>query len=161
MRRIGTFMLVIAWLLIGGVVWLAMDGWVREQQNPNADLSVLAGEVLLQRDRAGHFVAPGAINGVPVTFLVDTGATGVALSSAVAARVGARLGQAVRTGTARGETVSYSTRLDSVALGGLAARDVTGTIVPEMTDDTVLLGMSFLSRFQISMGNGQMRIGPR
>lgn len=154
-------MIVIGWLLMAGLIWLAMNGWVDHQEAPNARLSMVAGEVVLQRNRAGHYVAPGEINGVSVTFLVDTGATGVALSSAVAERVGARAGLAVRTSTARGETVSYATRLDSVSLGGMAARNVAGSIVPEMTDNTVLLGMSFLSRFQVSMGDGQLRLVPR
>lgn len=153
-------MIVIGWLLLGGVVWLAMDGWVAGQDAPNASLAVQSGEVVLVRNRAGHYVAPGEINGVPVTFLVDTGATGVALSADLAARVGARPGLAVRTQTARGETVSYATRLDTVSLGGLSARGVAGSIVPEMRDETVLLGMSFLSRFQISMRDGEMRLAP-
>lgn len=153
-------MIIIGWLLLGGVVWLAMDGWVAHQESPNAGITMAAGEVVLLRNRGGHYLAPGEINGVPVTFLVDTGATGVAMSSAVAQAVGARPGLAVRTNTARGETVSYSTRLSSVSLGGMTARDIAGTIVPEMTDDTVLLGMSFLSRFQITMSSGEMRLRP-
>jgi aspartyl protease family protein len=160
MRRTGILMIVLGWLLLGGVVWLAMDGWVNEQEAPNARVSMVAGEVVLQRNRAGHYLAPGEINDVPVTFLVDTGATGVALSSKVADAVGAQPGLAMRTATARGETVSYATRLDSVSLGGMTAHDVAGTIVPEMTDDTVLLGMSFLSRFQITMRDGEMRLLP-
>jgi len=161
MRRTGTFMIIIGWLLLGGLVWLAMDGWVTRQEVPNADVSMVAGEVVLLRNRAGHYLAPGEINGVPVTFLVDTGATGVALSSDVAQAVGARPGLALRTNTARGETVSYATRLASVGLGGMTTHDVAGTIVPEMTDDTVLLGMSFLSRFQVTMRDGEMRLSPR
>lgn len=161
MRRTGTIMIIIGWILLGGVIWLAMNDWVTLQENPNASVGMAANEVVLQRNRAGHYVAPGEINGVPVTFLVDTGATGVALSSAVAERVGSRAGLAVRTNTARGETVSYATRLDSVRLGGMTAFGVAGTIVPEMTDDTVLLGMSFLSRFHVSMANGQLRLSPR
>jgi aspartyl protease family protein len=153
-------MIVLGWLLLGGVVWLAMDGWVVEQEAPNARVSMVADEVVLQRNRSGHYLAPGEINDVPVTFLVDTGATGVALSSKVAWAVGAKPGLAVRTSTARGETISYATRLDRVSLGGMTADDVSGTIVPEMTDDTVLLGMSFLSRFQITMRDGEMRLLP-
>lgn len=161
MRRTGTLMIVLGWLLLGGVVWLAMDGWVDHQDAPNVRLASESGEVVLERNRAGHYLAPGEINGVPVTFLVDTGATGVALSSRVAERVGARPGLALRTSTARGETVSYATRLDSVSLGGMTARNVAGAIVPEMTDDTVLLGMSFLSRFQVTMAKGELRLSPR
>ena len=158
MHRTGLVMIVVAWLLVGGVIWLAMANWLRNQETPAVQVSERAGEIVLRRNRAGHFQAPGEINGVPVTFLVDTGATGVALSSSVARRVGARPGRAVRSQTARGETISYLTRLDRVSLGNMSAHDVGGSIVPEMTEDAVLLGMSFLSRFDITMSEGVLRL---
>lgn len=164
MRKTGILMLVAGWLLLGGVIWLAMDGWLEKRENPNAYLAReqgSGGEVLLLRNAAGHYVAPGRLNGVEVTFLVDTGATNVALPMAVAERVGAPPGQALRTHTAAGETVAYATRLRSVELAGLSAANVAGTIVPDMPGNTVLLGMSFLSRFAITMRDGEMRLQAR
>lgn len=160
MRNWGAGMIVVAWLLLGGVVWLFMDGWVERRGNPNADLAqiAVAEGVVLKRNANGHFVAPGRINGVLVTFLVDTGATNVALPPGVAGAVGAERGPALRTGTAAGVTTAYATRLASVELAGLTASNVTGVIVPDMPGDTVLLGMSFLSRFAISMAGGEMHI---
>ncbi len=63
--------------------------------------------------------------------------------------------------TASGLTTAYATRLETVELAGLAARDVAGVIVPDMPGDTVLLGMSFLSRFAVRMEGGEMHIGVR
>lgn len=163
MRNLGVGMIVAAWLMLGGVVWLFMDGWVTRQANPNAELAqvAVADSVVLKRNAGGHFVAPGRINGVAVNFLVDTGATGVALPADVAHRVWARPGGPVRTATASGLTTAYATRLETVELAGLAARDVAGVIVPDMPGDTVLLGMSFLSRFAVRMEGGEMHIGVR
>ncbi len=163
MRNWGVGMIAAAWLLLGGVVWLFMHGWVTRQVNPNADLAQLAvaDGVVLKRNAGGHFMAPGRINGIEVLFLVDTGATGVALPAAVARRVGAQSGGPVRTTTAAGMTTAYTTRLETVELAGLAARDVAGVIVPNMPGDTVLLGMSFLSRFTVRMEGGEMHIGMR
>ncbi|MFN3594015.1 MAG: TIGR02281 family clan AA aspartic protease [Thiobacillaceae bacterium] len=159
----GVCMIVVAWLMLGGVVWFFMDGWVTRQANPNAELAqvAVADSVVLKRNAGGHFVAPGRINGMAVNFLVDTGATGVALPAAVARRVGAQPGSPVHTATALGLTTAYTTRLESVELAGLAVRNVAGVIVPDMPGDTVLLGMSFLSRFAVRMEGGEMHIGVR
>lgn len=163
MRNWGVGMIVVAWMLVGGVVWVAMDGWVQRRENPNAGLAQVAvsESVVLKRNAVGHFVAPGRLNGVPVTFLIDTGATNVALPLGVARAVGVERGPALRTATAAGVTAAYATRLASVELAGLAANDVAGVIVPDMPGDTVLLGMSFLSRFAISMEGGEMHIRVR
>jgi aspartyl protease family protein len=163
MRRLGVGMIVVGWLLFAGVIWLAMDAWTSHQENPNADLAVdvPAGPVVLKRNAGGHYVAPGRINGVDVVYLVDTGATDVALSQALARRVGARRGVPLRTETAAGETLSFATRLHTVQLGGLVAHDVEGAIVPNMGGRTVLLGMSFLSRFAITIHGDKMVIAAR
>lgn len=163
MRNWGVGMIVAAWILVGGVVWVAMDGWVQRRENPNAGLTQVAASdsVVLKRNAGGHFVAPGRVNGVPVTFLVDTGATNVALPLAVARALGAERGPALRTATAAGVTTAYATRLASVELAGLVAGNVAGVIVPDMPGETVLLGMSFLSRFAISMEGGEMHIRAR
>lgn len=161
MRNWGVGMIVAAWLMLGGVVWVFMDGWVERRDNPNADLAqvAVADGVVLKRNAGGHFVAPGRINGIPVTFLADTGATTVALSLEVARAVGAKRGPALRTAT--GVTTAYATRLASVELAGLTARNVSGVIVPDMPGGTVLFGMSFLSRFAINMESGEMYIRQR
>lgn len=163
MRNWGITMIVAGWLLLAGLIWLVMDGRVAERENPNARLAqvTVSDAVVLERNAAGHYVAPGRVNGVEVTFLVDTGATHVAMPEALARQVGAERGLAMRTHTAAGETVAYSTRLRTVDLGGLSAREVSGTIVPEMEGRTVLLGMSFLSRFEITIRDGEMLIRPK
>ena len=104
--------------------------------------------VVLERRRSGHYVADGAINGEPVRFLVDTGATDVAVSDRFARSIGLEFGPRMTVMTAAGPVQGWQTRLDSVQLGSLALTDVRATIAPGLGDQA-LLGMSFLKYFSI------------
>jgi aspartyl protease family protein len=90
-RRTGLGMMLLFWVLfIGAGTWW-FHGYLEEQRNPNAHLvNAVEGEssVVLERNRAGHFLATGRINGEPVEFLLDTGATYVAVSAELAERLG-------------------------------------------------------------------------
>lgn len=157
-------MIVAGWLLLAGLIWWVMGGALERRHNPNAELAERAGvhgDVVLQRGRDGHYRAPGRINGHPVDFLVDTGATQVAIPMDLAKRIGLRAGRAFQAQTAAGLTLAYAARLDSVALGGLQAREVAGTIIANEGAEEVLLGMSFLSRFDIAIRDGEMRLRAR
>lgn len=147
---------VLIWLaLFAGLIAL-IDGAL----NPNkADVLGSGESVVLQRDPSGHYRAEAFINGVKARVLVDTGATGVAISQQLADQLGLQSRIAVRTHTANGETVAYMVRLDSVRLGGIEARDVSAAIVPGLGGDA-LLGMSFLSRMDIRLYRGTMTIKP-
>ena len=92
-RRIGVGMTLAAWaLFLLLLTWFA-SGYLERLNNPNVQVvsRVDPGgnlEVLLQQNRAGHYVATGAIDDVPVVFLVDTGATQIAMNGAHARRLG-------------------------------------------------------------------------
>jgi aspartyl protease family protein len=86
--------------------------------------------VVLQRDRSGHYLAQGEINGLPVHFLVDTGATDVAVSEKLARSMGLEFGPRVTVMTAAGPAAAWKTRLRSVNLGSLALDNVRATITP-------------------------------
>jgi aspartyl protease family protein len=103
--------------------------------------------VTLSADTRGHFVSMGAINDRPVQFVVDTGATLVALPAADATRVGLdyRKGELALTKTAAGVVPVYKVRLDKVRLGSIEISGVDGVVI-EKGLDIALLGMSFLSR---------------
>ncbi len=157
-RRSGMTMLVIAWaLIIVGLYWFFGD-WEARQSNPNTArvLSQQQSELTLQRNRAGHYVADGEINGRPVTFLLDTGATWVALPARLARELGLKHGAAVTLQTANGTAVGYQTRLDSVRLGPIAMRDVGALVADGMDADTVLLGMNFLKRLEFTQRGGEL-----
>ncbi len=105
--------------------------------------------VVLPRSRNGHYLAVGAINGQPVKFLVDTGATDVAVSDGLARAIGLEFGPRMTVLTAAGPVRGWQTRLDSVQLGELALGDVRATIAPGLGNQA-LLGMSFLKHFTIT-----------
>jgi aspartyl protease family protein len=115
---------------------------------------------VLKRGPDGHYRGPGLINGVPVDFLVDTGATEVALPESVARKLNLERGVAMRVHTANGDSVSYATRtrLAQVSMGGITAHDIAASIVPGMAGNEALLGMSFLGRFEVTMTGDEMRI---
>ena len=142
------------WLLLAGVIVYLADNLI----NPNK-IAVLGEDrtVTLARGIDGHYRAEALINGHKVDVLVDTGATGVAVSQRVADRLGLPRGAAVRTVTANGDSVAYMTRLDSVKLGGVEAHDVGALIAPGLAGD-VLLGMSFLGRMDVRLYQGTMTI---
>lgn len=103
--------------------------------------------VALSADSRGHYIGSGSVNGSPVRFLVDTGATAVTISTELARRIGidASQGQAVQVMTANGRVSARRVRLDRVSLGGLTLYQVDG-IVQDGLGEQSLLGMSFLTR---------------
>jgi len=113
-----------------------------------SDSSDLSNAVELERERDGHFYADVEINGTPIRALVDTGASGIALSRDDARRAG--VGVSIGMPEVVGEGASGAVRgerivLDRVALGPKSAEDV-GAVVLD-TGDMTLLGQSFLSEF--------------
>jgi aspartyl protease family protein len=160
--RSGMTMLAIAWLLIiAGLYWF-FGGWEAKQSNPNTVrvLNQQQGELTLTRNRSGHYVADGEINGRQVTFLLDTGATWVALPTGLARELGLKRGAAVTLQTANGAAVGYQTRLDSVRLGPIEMHDVAALVADGMGADTVLLGMSFLKRVEFTQRDDRLILRP-
>lgn len=150
-RRSGVVMLWFAWLLILGGGWWVADRWLHQQENPNQHPGVSAnGAVVLERNRQGHYVATGEINGHKVTFLLDTGASSVALSSRLALELGLKPGATIQMDTANGATQGFQTRLNSVRLGDIVVHEVSAVFSDGMLDDTVLLGMSFLKHLEFT-----------
>ena len=116
-------------------------------------------ETLLERSEGGHFYANVEVNGELVRFLVDTGATGVALTEKDAERIGLDFDRAAyeevgmgASGPVRGKFVT----LDKVSLDGKAAHDVEGAILEG--SDISLLGQNYLGRFSVEMRGDTMRI---
>ena len=110
--------------------------------------------IVLSAESGGHFFSGGNINGKSVRFMVDTGATNVALSQEDAERIGIdyKNGQRTVSRTANGVIATYRTTLTSVRVGDVVVYNVDATIVPgHMTH--VLLGNSFLTRFQMKREN--------
>lgn len=146
--------MILVWLaMLGGTAWL-FDATL----HPNrAEHLGNTSTVELERDPSGHYRAELLINGIKVPAMVDTGATGVAISEQLAAKLGLQSKTAIRASTANGVSIGYAVRLASVKLGGIEATDVGAAIVPGLGDE-VLLGMSFLGRMDIRLYQGKMTI---
>ena len=153
-RRLGKGMILAAWVLLLVLLTWFFNERLAEQRNPNRHLDSAgrdgAAEVRLQRNRYGHYVASGEINGHPVEFMLDTGATDVSIPAAVAERIGLPRGRRVFYQTANGTISAWQTRLDEVRLGPLRVGPVSASINPHSDDGAVLLGMSFLKQLDFS-----------
>jgi len=113
--------------------------------------------VVLEQDRNGHYEAQGQINGQPVTFLVDTGATDVALPESTARALGLEFGPRVQVMTAAGPATAWVTRLDEVTVGGIRRENVRATITGGEFNG-ILLGMSFLKHYSLQQNDGRLVI---
>lgn len=118
--------------------------------------------VSLTADGRGHFTAAGSVNGYPVTFLVDTGATSVAINAAEARRLGVdyKAGQAVGVQTAAGLVKAWRVTLNTVKVGGISVNQVEGLVV-ETGLSIPLLGMSFLNRMEMKRDGQTMTLTQR
>jgi len=116
--------------------------------------------VTLYADGSGHFVSDGTINGVGVRFLVDTGATSVAMNSRDAARIGLdyRSGQRLVVSTANGVIEVRSVKLDHVQIGGITLTNVDAVVHDGDSPSIVLIGMSVLNRLEMKRDGGLMTL---
>ncbi len=163
--RIGRVMGFAAWVVGLALLVMLFNGIIERQTNPNVAPSAEITDtglpqVVLRRNRAGHYVAGGRINGEPVVFMVDTGATDVALPLPLARRLGLRLRPGGVSVTANGRVETWRTRLDSVDLGGLVLRDVRASVLPNMPGEEVLLGMSYLKHLELIQRDGTLTLRP-
>jgi len=143
----------IAWgLAIAMLVWFFEDK-LQQQFNPNSQVQshVDNGQVtvVLEQNRMGHYVAQGKVNGQSVTFLLDTGATLVAIPEGLAQKLGLRKGRQGMSQTANGRVITYRTEIDRLQLGDIQLSNVAASITPGMDGDVILLGMSALKEFEL------------
>ncbi|MEA2922607.1 MAG: aspartyl protease family protein [Bradyrhizobium sp.] len=114
----------------------------------------------IPRDARGHFLTEGRIDGQRIGFMVDTGASVVALNETSAARFGLRPARGefnATVSTANGTIKAARARLARVEIGGLVVRDVDAMVLPDTALSENLLGLSFLSKLKrFEYANGQM-----
>lgn len=147
-------MLAVFWLLVLGLFTVFCQDYLEDRENPNQDINSRTyadglREVVLQRNAYGHYVSPGKINGVDVTFFLDTGASGVSIPEHIAEKIGLQRGYRQQSSTANGTIDVYSVVLDTVQLGDIQLDRVRGSINPHYEEDDILLGMSFLKHLEI------------
>lgn len=150
----GKWMVLLAWVCGFGLLVLVFGDLLERQVNPNTSPSSMTQgsrtEVTLKQNRAGHYVTSGFINGEPVVFLVDTGATDVAVPAHLADALGLVAGRTVLANTANGTVRVAETRIDSVRIGDIEIENVRANLNPGMQDDHILLGMSVLRQLEFT-----------
>lgn len=116
----------------------------------------------LTADSRGHFITTGTVNGATVRFMVDTGATSVALGASDARRANVNLanGRPIMVQTANGVTQAWLVTLNSVRIGDVILNEVEGT-VHQQDMPMALLGMSFLNRMEMKRDGQTMTLRKR
>jgi aspartyl protease family protein len=119
-------------------------------------------QIVLTADGRGHFYTGGAVNGKAVQFVVDTGATFVSMGAEQARSLGIDIAKGERgmSQTANGQVTAYKVKLASVRIGDVQLYDIDG-LVSEQPMSAVLLGNSFLTRFQMKRDNDTMTLTRR
>lgn len=122
------------------------------------------GNVTLYPDRGGHFFVDGLVNGTNVRFMVDTGATVVAMSSTVANRIGIdyrKLGRPGMASTSAGYVNTYNIMLGTVQVGDITLYNVAGSVIEGSHPREALLGMSFLGHLDMKRDGEKMELSER
>lgn len=119
-------------------------------------------QIVLTAGPGGHFVTQGAINGRATQFMVDTGATSVAMGADEAKRMGINFetGERFYGSTANGMVVGYRVKLTSVRIQDVEVFNVDAAVLPQSMP-SILLGNSFLTRFQMKRENDVMTLTKR
>lgn len=115
----------------------------------------------IYKDQVGMYKTSGLINSQPVDFLVDTGATTIAMSSIEAKRLGVNYllsNRVYEVSTAMGKTLGYSVMLDKVRVGEIELNNVEAMVLAGDHPDIILLGMSFLGRVEVLHKGGVMQL---
>jgi aspartyl protease family protein len=164
-KKLGMMFTAAAWIIGFFLLALLFSKILDQQNNPNQSLATMATgdfrEVVLLRNRHGHYVFDGEINRHKVTFLVDTGATVTAIPGGMQQKLGLKAGPATSVSTANGLTTAYFTHLDQLAIGEIELFDVNASIIPGMGVNEILLGMNVLKHFELIQSGNQLTIRQR
>lgn len=161
-KKFGKSFGIIAWLCVLFLLTVFFNERLEKTWNPNTEVEHQRVNdiptVKLTRNRAGHYIANGFINNQPVTFMLDTGATNVAIPQTIADRLNLTRGQQYYSQTANGQAISYATRLDSLELGAIHLSGVNASISPGFKSDEILLGMSVLKQLEFIQRGNQLTL---
>lgn len=154
--------MAVAFLIALGLLTMFFSGVQQQQRNPNqSPESNFHGnliEVVLDRNRQGHYLVVGEINGKDAEFLLDTGATDVVVPEPIAESLGLRKGRAGRAMTANGAVTVYDTKIHELKIGKIRLENVNASINPGMRQHEILLGMSALKQIEFIQRGSQLTL---
>ncbi len=153
-----TWLLLAGWALVSVVIYWATEGY----RKPAEGKVTAHGVLEIPRGSDGHFRVNGAVNGVPVQFMVDTGASIISITDKVADRAQLPEGVPISFQTANGVREGTMRRADRVEVGTFAVNNLrVGTGYTGESDKDALLGQNFLRYFDVTMAGNTMRLKPR
>jgi len=156
LQQVAVWAMIFTGVAAGYGLWEDIN---RQGDIPRQAYEASTGSVTLPRARDGHYYLTATINGTPLRFVVDTGATDMVLTRADAEAAGLspdNLNYLGRASTANGEVRTAYVRLDEVELGGVRDTDVPA-VVNEGEMRQSLLGMGYLQRWgRIEITNGEL-----
>ncbi len=154
--------MVIAWVIAIVLLTWIFGVWEEKQINPNSTpksyRTESTSEVKLQRNRQGHYLVTGSINDKKATFLLDTGATLVAIPGQLQSQLGLITGEVHYSQTANGTAKAYSTTIKQLIIGEIILEDVKASIIPNMQGNEILLGMSALKQLEFTQKGNQLTL---
>ncbi len=152
-KKLGMMFTLSGWIIGFLLIALVFSKILDHQDNPNqsvaTSISAQSVEIVLQRNRYGHYVFDGEINGKTVTFLVDTGATMTSIPANLEKYLQLKVGRAFNVSTANGVATAYMTRLDELKMGEILLSDIKASLNPGLPGDAILLGMNVLKRMEL------------
>lgn len=161
-QTVGKYMMAIAWIIAIVLLTWIFGVWEEKRVNPNSSPSSYqtqnAIEVTLQRNRYGHYLVSGSVNHREVLFILDTGATLVAVPGELQAELGLIAGRVHYSHTANGTTKAYATTIEHLAIGDIILHNVRASIIPNMQGKEILLGMSVLKQLEFSQKGDQLTL---
>jgi len=160
-KGFGIAMLIIAMLMGLGLLTQFFQHALDKQYNPNQTISSSQIsndyiEISLKRNRAGHYVGTGRINGNKSVFLLDTGATYVAIPEHLSDKLGLKKGRQIHLSTANGRTIGYQTNIAQLTLGNIQLANIQAIITPNLEE--ILLGMSVLKQLEFTQRGNKLTI---
>lgn len=153
-----TLKIATVWMVIGLAVFLGFR--TLEHRQAQTRFSAEAGVIEIRRGPDGHYHWPGSINGLAVDFLIDTGATGTAMSQAMARELGLQAVRQVQSHTAAGVVTGELVRADLELRGGVRVERLAITALAGLSERP-LLGMDVLSRLRWHQRDGVLTIDTR
>jgi len=157
-RRLGGIFLIIGWLIFLGLIALLIQESIYKTKNPTISQTYNGSQLTIYRGKDSHFRVKGSINGIEVTFLIDTGASSIAVSEHIGKAAKLKKLSRVATETANGSSTGYLTSIEHIYIGGIELNNLSAVIVPNMDSDMALLGMNALKNFSIQQTGDTMII---
>jgi aspartyl protease family protein len=166
-NKYGKTFAIIAWLILMLLLFVFFQDTISKQLNPNQQLHSVQGtqgeiRTVLTRNKNGHYVGTALVNEIPVDFMLDTGATTIAIDADTARTLGLPFGQPIRVNTANGVTRAFMSRVQSLQLGDILLHDIPASIVPNLTSSggnaEILLGMSALKQLEFHQQGNQLTL---